>query len=187
MTRIHLYSAVAVGWLPAFAAATDFAPIDTDIVYARPAAGDGAPVIVLLSTTPPEAWREVLDQANPAVLTLAPREAAAAADLVLEIDRDTNLHGFNALTDGADPAQLVSTGADKQRRDEASLLRERDHPDFPASGPPLEAAPGARTRPATRCCAGRFRSSRDCAHSPAARIASCGLHLTGNHVPLTQI
>lgn len=95
--------------------------------------------MVLHDATPAPALVEVLAGRARNVLTVAPEGASPPAQFEVAVEPAEDRAAYDAHERGAEVATLIRTEANKQRHDEAALIRAQNGP-LANPGPPNEAA-----------------------------------------------
>lgn len=111
-------------------------------------ATDGPPRFVLVSATTPPALLALLDARAPAVLTLGAASPALSPDIAVGTTPEEDRRAYEALVKGAPLAAVVRPSVEKERYDEAAMMR--DHANgvpVPDSPPPVDAAAPAPAAP----------------------------------------
>lgn len=113
-----------------------------------------SPLYILISPQTPEAFRVPLSRLPPGVLTLGIADAKPAPAVVIDQAPDADRRAYEALDAGTPLEKLVSGKIEKERFDEASLVKEFQNgnpyaepppsPD-PAAAKPAESADAAVT------------------------------------------
>lgn len=115
---------------------------------------ENAPVFVLYNEATSSALRAAANPrgGRPGVLTLAPRDRSSA-DLAINTTPDADRRAYDALEHGTDLATLLASEPDKERHDEAALVRDRTAPAPTSDDEPTDDITSAGSPPADTAAA----------------------------------
>lgn len=121
-------------------------------------AADGPPRFVLVSEATPPALLALLDARAPNVLTLGATSPALTPDIAVAATTEEDRLAYDAIDQGTPLAAIVRQSIEKERYDEAAMMRDHANgvplpdapptPEIPAPIPPSAAEPPAATTPA---------------------------------------
>jgi hypothetical protein len=107
--------------------------------------------LVLVDAAPSQALRALLNQRDARVLTMGPNGLTPAADFPVKVDPLSDRTAYDALATGMDFNVLAGENQEKERMDEAALIRARvsgvRRPAAPPSAEPEAANPDAPPPP----------------------------------------
>jgi hypothetical protein len=111
--------------------------VDALEVWLKFRALPAAPVFILANADTTRGLRQVLagNHANPAVVTLGPASEGFTPDIGVDISAGEERRAYEALEKGQTVEALTVENADKPRRDEAEIAKDRAHGSSSAGDP----------------------------------------------------